>query len=125
MLTDRLDDACRENGLEWLALPFGRNIDAWRNGPHWGALLVEDKPTQLGRSRHSRYHVNEHRTPVNKLPDPGVVFITLQPHGRRAIKRLLLAQLSGERHNAIQRPEAAPQIAACTPRERDRLPRGV
>jgi hypothetical protein len=41
------------------------------------------------------YQYNEQaHIPTNRRPDPEVLYITLQPLGRKEIKRLLLAQIS-------------------------------
>jgi hypothetical protein len=91
-LCDRLDEACRLHGLEWVVLPFDESPEAWRSGPYWGALLVEEQPPQHGGRRFFRY--NGRVRGRENLPNPQAVYITLAPMSRRGIKRLLLAQLT-------------------------------
>jgi hypothetical protein len=93
-LTHRLDDACREHGLEWVALPFEPSPAAWRAGPYWGALLRAERPKRGGRhSRFFAYYAPQARIWNDPLPEPDVVYIMCQPSGRHEIKRLLLAQI--------------------------------
>jgi hypothetical protein len=91
-LAHRLDDACERHGLEWLVMPFDESSESWSRGPYWGALVIAQYPRRRGRAaRFYRYNERAH-TPCRA--DPEVVYITLQPSGRREAKRLLLAQIS-------------------------------
>lgn len=93
-LAHRLDDACESHGLEWLVLPFDRSSESWRDGPVLGRARDRQYPRRRGSAaRFYRYNEETH-IPVDRRPDPEVVYITLQPLGRQEIKRLLLAQIS-------------------------------
>jgi len=71
-LEDRLDDACREHGFEWVVLPFEESPESWRSGPYWGAFMKAEDPPQEGRRRFYRY--NGFIKGRENLPDPDVVF---------------------------------------------------
>jgi hypothetical protein len=93
-LTHRLDDACEALGLEWLVLPLDQDRESWGDGPYWGALVTAQYPRRRGRAaRFFRYN-GEAQVPRDRRPDPEVIYITLQPSGRRGLKRLLLAQIA-------------------------------
>jgi hypothetical protein len=95
-LADRLDEACEVHGLEWLMLPMDRSAESWRHGPYWGVLVSAQYPRRGGRpSRFYRYD-READPRQERWPDPEVVYITVEPSGRREIKLLLLAQIDGE-----------------------------
>jgi hypothetical protein len=101
-LTHRLDDACEQYGLEWLLLPFDR--DSWRRGPYWGALVVAQYKRRRGRhARFYPYLEAAHIPDARRSDPPEVVYISLEPVGRREMKRLLLAQLE-----PCDEPAAAP-----------------
>ena len=92
-LTHRLDDACRQHGLEWLVLPFEECRQAWARGPYWGALVVAQYQPRSGRAvRFYRYNGLIEWGPEKK-PKPEVIYLTLEPMGRQEVKRLLLAQV--------------------------------
>lgn len=95
-LAHRLDDACEKYGLEWLVLPFKETRESWRGGPYWGALVIAQYPRRSGRAaRFYRYNGRVHaHLDKEPRPDPTVVYLTLQPLGRREAKRLLLAQIT-------------------------------
>ena len=96
-LKARLNAACVRHGLEWVVLPCEepgpsgyQSRDAWRKGPYWCALV---KPGPRSSGHGSFYAYNGLIKGRENDPDPDVVFIHPGPLGRRAAKRLLLAEL--------------------------------
>jgi len=97
-LTQRLDDACVGENLEWLILPCdlgsspGEARAGWRHGPYWCALLHPG----VHPSGHGRFYAYNGLVKGREDdPAPEVVYIHPGPLGRHEAQRLLLAQLTG------------------------------